>query len=476
MPNIRRGGGWKLPDPHIPDGFIRVAFCVPDAPEIRQAVVGALTELTHWFNWEKSDPGSGDRRATELTNHMFGPLLESICFGEPMIRQDPSNPCALQYSNDCGETWQTLIDVAACTTSAVSPLLDDQARRILDELEGLYDGSSSSVAPDLTYGDSDDAARDDALCTAWRLMVDTLIEAEAERRAEERDFWAGVAEIMQDAAIAVFGAPVPGARFISLGLALGAAALQGAIAAFSVLDDIVLNDAVARENVACCGFAAMAGATPAESGFQGSLGACGLSGNSEALRQAVHDIINEPNTKLRTYLGFLASWSDMMPLAKQGFLDCPCPVWTLTRLAGDGDANITLPLFGTGQPYYSAARQSIIWQSDGISSSGADMVLDLGGVASVGLCRMRHDDYSGSIGSGSSPRDLYIRLYLGGVLQDEREWFVTDARGWWEHDFGAVDADSIRFRGDIGTGNTSDDRGETTHLYISGDGTPPPNA
>lgn len=470
MPNIRKGGGYILPDPHVPQGTKRLALCLPDAPEVRQAAYGVLLELGHWFNWEKSEPGSGDTRAVELSSTILRLIQETFCWGEPMIRPDPNNPCVVQYSDDCGTTWRTLIDVNACVGGTVGPLLDKTAQDILDQLEDLYDGNSSSVAPDLTYGDADDGARDEALCTAWRLMVDTMIEAELERRAEEREFWSGVAEIMQDAAILVLGAPVPGARFISLGLALGAAALQGALVLFAALDQVVLNDAQARQNVACCGFDAMKGVTPTETGFKAALDACGFTAgtNSEALREAVRDIINEPNTTLRQYLGFLASWSDLLPLAKQGFLDCPCDdVWLVQRLGGHGNDDLTVDTSSFACSY-DAANDRVIWglNSTG-ATTGADISIALGASVDVSRVRVFNDD-TGNPGSnfGVSDRNVGIHLYDGGVLVADRRFPTVDGYQTYDETFDPpVTCDEVRIR--CADPNDEAD-GETNSIIIDG--------
>lgn len=74
--------GYLLPDPVDGYNLICVQVQIPDAPEYRRAFVGAITELTKWWNWDKD----GNRlekkaaRAAKYWRDILEPQFEDTGF------------------------------------------------------------------------------------------------------------------------------------------------------------------------------------------------------------------------------------------------------------------------------------------------------------------------------------------------------------------------------------------------------------
>jgi hypothetical protein len=73
--------GYLLPDPVIGYPLICLSLMVPDHPFYRAAVRGAITELTKWWNWQKSYV-PGDRRATQAAAMFRQTIYETMAFSE----------------------------------------------------------------------------------------------------------------------------------------------------------------------------------------------------------------------------------------------------------------------------------------------------------------------------------------------------------------------------------------------------------
>lgn len=77
--------GYLLPDPIDGYELICVQLRIPNAPEYKRAFVGAVTELTKWWNWEKSYEKLDKRaaRAAKYWRDVLDPqLVETGFFGD----------------------------------------------------------------------------------------------------------------------------------------------------------------------------------------------------------------------------------------------------------------------------------------------------------------------------------------------------------------------------------------------------------
>lgn len=289
--------GWLLPD-DINDilGAELVMFCglIPNEEHAIAALDGAVRSVTYWWNWQKTD----GREAADVAIYMRQ-VLE--CF---VI--------------DCCSKMQ------ACIGETIAPILKKNADDLLKELQDLYDQQGTAgVAPDLVYDNTEqDLKRDILVCFMCRAFVDFICDAEIQRRRENLAdaFWA--VNIINQVAILSLPILAPISPWIALAAAVGNAILLLAQPLSELAEEILL-DQTARENVACCMYSALAGATPSYTRFATSLDGCGFSPiqNSEFIRNAIQPLVEDVDV----YLTFLGTAQDIAPYVDQGLLDaCPC--------------------------------------------------------------------------------------------------------------------------------------------------------
>lgn len=112
-------GGWRLPDEIDPPTRIGVCVPVPDAPEHRQAFLGALLQLARWWNWQR-DPLKRGREAAEVWMTIWRDVLEQLQEGEGCgampfdVRQNEDAPCILEKTQN-GVTWTQWADISLCS-------------------------------------------------------------------------------------------------------------------------------------------------------------------------------------------------------------------------------------------------------------------------------------------------------------------------------------------------------------------------
>lgn len=86
-------GGWILPSPIDPGTRRILAICVPDSPEWRRAVAGALQEVSYWWNWQRDSAHSGVQ-AGVLWQQILETALERFDMGEQFcFTCDELNAC-----------------------------------------------------------------------------------------------------------------------------------------------------------------------------------------------------------------------------------------------------------------------------------------------------------------------------------------------------------------------------------------------
>jgi len=334
-----RESKWLLPAVIIPPETVCFKIHIPKDAGYIQAFFGNLEKLARAWNWEDSfNDGS---QVAYVWRDLIDEAVE--CFRQdsccmPILRPNPTDACLIEQSYDCGDTWETLVDLNECVTAAVQPISDAQGDRILQELLDKYDGTAASISSRLVYdAGPDDAHRDVALCNALELFVDAMADLEIDRRAQSEQYWEEVPETLVSIAAVLWIMPVPGARFLAIGAALVAAFIQVGNPVWNLLTLAMLQNEDARELVSCSMYNAMKGATPTFSAFQSSLDFPLYVPFSDAdfIGNAVKVMIQE----LEIYITFLQLWADIYPFAKGGFIDtcgCPDPGWTVKFLNGAG--------------------------------------------------------------------------------------------------------------------------------------------
>lgn len=322
-----------------------VCYCLTK----RQATV--LLGLTEYLSWSKRWENLGSTTRSELVDfkeEIQHRLLQMNCI---QTRQSIIDPCILEMSTDGGDTWSLLFDYNKCLPSGVTDLVQQHSQDIIDALNTQYNGTPESVAPDLDYdGGADDSIRNDLICVAIHLIVQTMVTAEIERRARDSAGWVSFANLLETGAILLLGAATGGIAFAA---AAAAAFLTIAADVWIDLSELVLNDDDAQDLVACCMYDAVRGNDLTFTAFSESLDSCGFTGGTfeSQLAGAIAPLLGD----LDVYLTFLKLLQDYWDLAKAGFLEgaCPCPddTWCVTHdfTADDGGwVKATTPYNGGG--------------------------------------------------------------------------------------------------------------------------------
>lgn len=115
-------GAYLLPDDPNPGQYWTVCAYIPKDIRHLEAFWASLAHLAQWTAWE-TDPAKRAAQAAqawkianELTrsNWMSGGECDVPC----AFRQNPDDPCQLEYSQDGGETWLLMFDYSLCPTYA----------------------------------------------------------------------------------------------------------------------------------------------------------------------------------------------------------------------------------------------------------------------------------------------------------------------------------------------------------------------
>jgi len=288
-------------------------------------------------------PNENDPCILEYSND-FGRTWATLidlnqCAGKLEFRQNPDDDCQLQQSSDGGENWTLAFDYSLCqqpTQPITEPLKPDYEllNQILDLLEQLkldYDGSVGSIAPDLVYdATSDDDFRDLALCHACHEIIDIMCDAELEARS-----------VLDGIATAIeIGATIAGffvaTTTIGVGVPFAMALISSGLSYISNVSDVVLENKTARSKVACCMYDSIKGATLTKTAFQASLSSCGFSTNSpeSQLAGAISGWLSEDDT----YISFLDFVQRFYRYAELGIAECGCDdTWCLNFFGGNGN-------------------------------------------------------------------------------------------------------------------------------------------
>ncbi len=301
--------------------------------EWSEIVIGMVSWLAATPVWKEAEH-EGYSAIEEILQFMIGYEPPP----QPKLRQSPTDNCILEISYNDGETWSTAFDYSLC----LQPLVDDMmetmnavGNQILQELLDAYDQTAGSVAPNTVYdASSDDPYRDQALCLALQVMVSAMCAAELDRQINERDFWQRIPDFLRTVALVSIAS---GQLYITLGIALGIAVAQLALALWDNLSTAILTDTDAQEQVACAMYFKLKGSTPTETRWEDCLDYPPFSPvtNAAYIANAIRPMLDD----LGLYIAFINHWSQLFTFAKSGLLDaCSCvdPGWTVLFFDGAG--------------------------------------------------------------------------------------------------------------------------------------------
>lgn len=149
MPSPNTDGGWILPDP-IDGDRICIVVPVPNVQGHRAAFLGALWDLTRWFNWQRDGAHTAVLAAAvwneifEGVAVQFDDAMALICGDNVVdVRQNETDPCILEKTTN-GVTWVPFADLRLC-----APLL--RVNPATGQIEQSTDGLTWFEVPDGPY-------------------------------------------------------------------------------------------------------------------------------------------------------------------------------------------------------------------------------------------------------------------------------------------------------------------------------------
>jgi len=332
-------------------------------------VVGAMSELLNIQAWQDAE----DERYAAIQQ------LIDVLIGEPcgetevptIFRQSPDNVCLLEQSIDSGETWLPAFNFSSCIRRNTDDIRNYTNNQTFNELNEIYDGTVDSIAPDLVYDESPaDIWRDDLVCLAIRVVITSMMQAEADRRDQNANVLSSLGDFFLATAALLF-APTGGGSVV-VG-ALGALFILAGAALRQLTNDQLIDfDAI--NAVACCAYQGLRGKTVTESVWNSVLTDCDFNPELPEAQiafamQQFFDTSTGPG--LNFYLAFLAWISELAPLAEQDlFDDCPCEVvcQTYDFVASNGGWTTT----------------NVVYNSPGHYSSGVGWVGDESSLNPIG--------------------------------------------------------------------------------------------
>lgn len=254
----------------------------------------------------------------------------------PMIqlRQHPTQRNLLLQSHDNGVTWTTAYNYALYRPPSGNSVGDvmyitNISQDTLTTIVNTYNDNSQtviSIAPDLVYDSTeDDDIRDVLVCWACREIVKIMCEAEIANRNVQ-----AIGAAVGSAVLAIVGAlidagiiVVSGGSGTPLAIAVASALTGVAGALWAGVSTDVLSNEGAREDVACCMYNALKGASPERTAFLASLDGCEFApGSMQAqLSGAIAGQLSQPDM----HAAWLNYAQENYRAAELGLLsDCPC--------------------------------------------------------------------------------------------------------------------------------------------------------
>jgi len=276
---------------------------------------GAIEVLTEWRAWVDDT----DERSASV-QEVLKILSEDNCMLF-QLRQNPSDPCLMEQSLDGGATWITAFDNSLCVSPAIASQSLNDSIDLLNSLLTAYDGTVSSIAPDMVYDSTaTDDIRDLALCHSLNEIVDLMRQSEIEYR-NQIALASTVTSIMLAILavvilVATAGTATPFYMAVSASLAGGFGLLFGA------LSNAILTDDTAKDAVVCCMRDALKGSTITQLTFEQSLDNCNFTAvtNEAQLSGAISQLLTQDNM----YISFLDYMQRAYPRAELGILYCSC--------------------------------------------------------------------------------------------------------------------------------------------------------
>lgn len=268
------------------------------------------------------------------------------------LRQNPSNLCQLQQSLDGGATWFLAYDFTLCEaigggSSLVTTNVNNfyqQATTIIQEYYNDYTANYTDdvtdLHPDLGYGDSDDDARNLALCQTLKDFIEICCQTALKQYDEfettannvklAASLAAGVAALLGLATGGLASAPLAAlaaeATLWAAGIALGTTLGEALYTTIINNNREFFEDEEAKKAVKCALYTLLKDANLNQDDFKAAIGSLTFEDSAGAI-SAYMDILMQEDA---TYATFTAKLDENFRAAKVDLiLPCDCSTYTL---------------------------------------------------------------------------------------------------------------------------------------------------
>ena len=291
---------------------------------------------TRWLNFPGSVAArdSLDAMIAAIDNQLDGNDCP-VCNME--FRDNPADPCEVQYSNDAGETWITMFRKDVCPIANFTMVTDIQnAKTEIENNYTTWDNDIINIAPAWEY---EDEQSDVALC--WLLdfyiewVCETAIATIKSNNAQIEDDVALWDDVLEQFAAGLIAALV----FINVEAGAAAAVAWAVIEIATELYVILqtasyyqFEDEDAKEAVKCAMYNHIRGETPQWFDWTTSLDDFVPVGAAETSISATTALFN---TSEDIYINYLFTLEDINSVA-ESLPPCPCPQeYIINQLYGD---------------------------------------------------------------------------------------------------------------------------------------------
>lgn len=302
------------------------------------AVLKALLTTAYWSTRWVGLTATADE-LDDFVSQIDYRLDGNDCEAQPMLfRDNPSDPCEVQFSTDGGAIWNTMFRKDNCSPGTSETVITNWYvnETNVNNNYTTYAGDIINVAPDWDYVDPD---QDNALCWTIQNYVDfvcdfaiTQIETNNQNRRDQNDWLDELAPAVSSIVVTMFVALIGSVVVIPAAL-IGGITYSLTLLLDNVLDTLInesadaYRDQDARDIIKCYMYQEITGSTPQWASWSSSLSQWeSFGGNAKTIAETVNTVNNHE----KTYMEWMILTEDINSIAAS-LPPCPCPsVWSHT--------------------------------------------------------------------------------------------------------------------------------------------------
>lgn len=289
------------------------------------AILKALLTTTYWLTrWTNVAVSDDELLAyvAQLDSQLDGNDCECPML---MFRDNPDDPCEVQYSQDGGETWATMFRKDVCRVPSEGDVtIINNTKIIITENNDTWNGDIINIAEDWEWvGDKSN----NAICWAIDKYVDAIcelaianIQSGNDERRDNDDLWdtlRGIISTLAIGASTVIGIPAA---------AVGAFAWAVVAIADALYDDWVtrtydqFEDDDARQAIKCAMYYSLVGKTVQFEDWRDSIQSYDPQTANEI---AIWESVSVVNSDTDVYINYLLLTEDINSIS-ESLPTCPC--------------------------------------------------------------------------------------------------------------------------------------------------------